>query len=62
MCQFFLVEALVHAILAAHAAFLENILLLVCFAANQVNVSGNTFGHILVGLLRTRKLFLLHNI
>ena len=50
-CQFFLVEALVHAILAAYAAFLEILLLLVYFAAAQVNVSANTFGQVLLGLL-----------
>ena len=50
-CQFFLVEALVHAILAAYAAFLDILLLLVCFAAVQVNVSTDTFGQVLVGLL-----------
>ena len=51
MYQFFLVEALVHAILAAYSAFLEFLLILVCFASAKVNVASETFGYVQIGLL-----------
>ena len=51
MYQFFLVEALVHAILAAYSAFLEFLSILVCFASAKVNVASETFGYVQIGLL-----------
>ena len=50
-CQLFLVEALVHAILAAYFTFLEFLLILICVASAKVNVATKTFGHVQIGLL-----------